>query len=92
VFADPSLAKPPKNAAKLSFKEAHTTTGSYLAPVLKAAPGLKPVSVGFLAGTLDYGRLDLLTRLYVRVLFGTPAGDYRNWEAIRAWAASLRLL
>ena len=45
--------------------------------------------MGIFAGKLDYGRLDPLTRLYVRVLFGTPAGDYRNWEAVRARAASL---
>lgn len=88
VFADPSLAQAPKDPAHLSFKESHTTVAAYMGPVLKRA-AVRPVSIGIFAGKLDYDRLDFLTRLYVRVLFGTPAGDYRNWAAIDGWAAGL---
>jgi menaquinone-dependent protoporphyrinogen oxidase len=90
VYQDPSLAKPPKNAGKLSFKEGYATVASYLRPVLDKAPQVKPVSAAFFAGKLDYSRLDLLSRLFVQVIIGARPGDYRNWDIIRAWAASLR--
>ncbi|MHB0878732.1 MAG: flavodoxin domain-containing protein [Anaerolineae bacterium] len=89
TFADPTLARPAKNPVRLSFKESHTSVAAYVDPILAQAPEVLPVGVGFFAGKLDYARLDPLTRLYVRLLFGTPAGDYRNWEAIRGWAKSL---
>jgi menaquinone-dependent protoporphyrinogen oxidase len=89
VYQDPSLAKPPKNAGKPSFKERYATVASYLRPVLDKAPQVKPVSAAFFAGKLDCSRLDLLSRLFVQVIIGAKPGDYRNWDAIRAWAASL---
>jgi menaquinone-dependent protoporphyrinogen oxidase len=38
------------------------------------------------AGRLDYGRLGRIERLMVRALHA-PEGDFRDWEAIRAWAS-----
>jgi menaquinone-dependent protoporphyrinogen oxidase len=90
VYKDPSLAKPPQNAAKLSFKEKYATVASYLQPVLDKAPQIKPVSAAFFAGKLDCSKLDFLSRLFVQVIIGAQPGDYRNWDAIRVWAASLR--
>lgn len=90
VYQDPSLAKPPKNAGKLSFKEKYATVTSYLQPVLDKSPQVKPVSAAFFAGKLDWSKLDLLSRLFVQVIIGAKPGDYRNWGAIRAWAAGLR--
>jgi menaquinone-dependent protoporphyrinogen oxidase len=89
VFLDPSLAKPARRPGKLSFHEGFTTVRSYLDPVLKEVPSIAPVSVAFLAGKLDYGRLNPLKRLFVRVVIGGKAGDYRNWDAIRAWTSEL---
>jgi menaquinone-dependent protoporphyrinogen oxidase len=90
VFADPSLAKPARHAGKLSLHESFTTVRSYLVPVLKKAPSIAPVSVGFFAGKLDYGKLSLLRRLFVRVVIGATAGDFRNWDAIEGWTFELR--
>jgi menaquinone-dependent protoporphyrinogen oxidase len=90
IFQDPALAKAPKNEAKLSFKENYATVASYLAPALKKAPRVRPVSVGFFAGKLDYHQLDFFSRLFVQFVIGAWPGDYRNWEAIRVWASSLR--
>ena len=90
IYKDPSLAKPPKNAAKLSFKERYATVAAYLQPVLEKALQVKPVSAAFFAGKLDCSKLDLLSRLFVQVIIGAKPGDYRNWDAIRAWAAGLR--
>ena len=58
--------------------------------MLDKAPQVKPVSAAFFAGKLDYSRLDLLSRLFVQIIIGARPGDYRNWDAIRAWAASVR--
>jgi menaquinone-dependent protoporphyrinogen oxidase len=90
VYQDPALAKPPKNPRKLSLKENYATVKNYLTPAMNQAPQVKPVSVGFFAGKLDYGTLDLVSRLFVQFVIGAHPGDFRNWEGIRAWAASLR--
>jgi menaquinone-dependent protoporphyrinogen oxidase len=89
IFQDPALAKAPKNAAKPSLKESYATVANYLAPALKKAPRVRPVGVGFFAGKLNFHKLNLCSRLFVQVVIGARPGDYRNWEAIRAWAAGL---
>lgn len=54
---------------------------------------LRPVSEGYFAGALDYGTVPLVPDgLQLRILSTasrTPPGDYRDWEAIRTWAAQL---
>ena len=47
---------------------------------------VKPVKEGFFAGRLDYQRLNLLVGFFMRKMIKAPEGDYRNWDAIRAWA------
>lgn len=47
-------------------------------------PWLKPVAVEIFAGKYDPSKPDL--NFFERFL---PARDYRNWEAIRAWATGL---
>lgn len=90
VFVDPSLARPPHHAGKLSLHEGFTTVRYYLGPVLKGAPSIAPIGVGFFGGKLDYGRLSLPKRLFVRFVIRASEGDFRNWEAIRAWTSELR--
>lgn len=90
VYQDPALAKAPKNATQLSFKEKYATVTSYLKPALRKAPLVKPVSVGFFAGKLDYSKLSVLQMLFVMLIIGAQPGDLRNWKAIRDWASSLR--
>ncbi len=90
IYQDPTLAKPPKNEQRPSYKERYASVPNYLAPVLKKAPNVRPVSVGFFNGKLDAARLDLFSRLFVTLVVGAQSGDYRNWQAIRTWAAGLR--
>ncbi len=63
----------------------------FLAPVRAL---VKPVSEGLFAGVLDIRKVPTLSdRLKFRlsVLFGVwSQGDHRDWDAIRAWAESLR--
>jgi menaquinone-dependent protoporphyrinogen oxidase len=90
IYVDPALVKPPKNAKRLSFKERYATVTHYLRPVLEAAPLVKPVSVGLFGGKLELYRLPLLQMLFVLLVIQAQPGDFRNWTAIRDWAANLR--
>jgi menaquinone-dependent protoporphyrinogen oxidase len=89
VFVDEKLAKPPANAGQLSFRERYARLTPYLRPILKAIHPAKPASMGIFGGRLEYGRLAWWAVLFVAVIIQAPAGDRRNWEAIRAWAATL---
>jgi menaquinone-dependent protoporphyrinogen oxidase len=57
---------------------------------------VRPVSEGYFAGSLDFSKLPFsfnVLAMRLAVLFGIwKEGDHRDWNAIRAWAESLRLL
>jgi menaquinone-dependent protoporphyrinogen oxidase len=89
VFIDPKLPKPPRSEQRLGFKERFTTLGHYLGPILKSAGDIRPVSVAFFRGKLDFGRLKFLQMLFVMLIVGAQPGDYRNWDAIKGWAREL---
>ena len=89
VFVDENLPKSPKNEASLSFRERYATLSNYLRPVLRAAHPAKPTSLGIFGGRLEYGRLKWWAVLFAMVIIQAPAGERRNWSAIRAWAASI---
>jgi menaquinone-dependent protoporphyrinogen IX oxidase len=76
-------------AGRLSFRERYATLGNYLRPILRATSPAKPVSVGVFGGRLEYGRLKWWAVIFAMLIIQAPAGDKRNWEAIRAWAAGL---
>jgi len=53
-----------------------------------------PISVGRFAGVLDYGRMNLRTRIASKIpykILRVEPGDYRNWEAIDSWVNDLHL-
>lgn len=89
VFLDPNLAVPPRNPQRLSYKERFATVSNYLKPVLKAAPGVKPVSVAFFGGKLELFRLKWWAMLFVMVIIQASPRDLRNFTFIREWAAGL---
>ncbi len=94
TYLDPSLGRPPQVKGKLSFFEKTHLLSGFLDPVLKKAPQVKPVSVGVFRGKLDYNNLGPLSWLVMKLIWliykRAPEGDFRNWEAIQSWAASLR--
>lgn len=55
---------------------------------------VRPVSEGLFAGALDLHKVPSFgdrLKFQVSILLGVwKAGDHRNWEAIRTWAAGLR--
>lgn len=61
-------------------EDSRRTVLAYMEPVLQKSAEIKPVGLGLFAGSLDPNRpLVMQTDL-------APQGDYRDWEAIRAWA------
>ncbi len=58
---------------------------SYMDPILKGVPEIKPVAIGTFAGALNYSNLSWLNKKILKSK-GTPEGDFRDWNAIRAWA------
>ena len=89
ISVDPQLAKPPQKPNRISFKEKHASIDNYLPPALKAAPDVKPVSVGFFGGKLDIMRLKLWQKLFILLVIQAQPGDFRNWSFIRGWANNL---
>jgi menaquinone-dependent protoporphyrinogen IX oxidase len=89
VYLDERLPKPPEVAGRLSFRERYATLGNYLRPILAASRPAKPVSIGLFGGKLEYGRLKWWAVLFVMVIVQAPAGERRNWAAIRSWASGL---
>ncbi|MBN1430753.1 MAG: flavodoxin domain-containing protein [Anaerolineae bacterium] len=89
ITIDEKLPQSPKVEGRLSFKEHYATVRNYLRPVLKTAPSVKPISVGFFGGRLDIYRLKWWQALFVMAIIQTQPGEKRNWEAICAWAGCL---
>jgi menaquinone-dependent protoporphyrinogen oxidase len=90
VVVDERLPRPPAQPGHLTFKERYARTEGYLRPILRSVRPARPISLGLFGGRLEYGRLKWYAVLFVMVLLKVPAGDRRNWDAIRAWAATLR--
>ena len=89
VYVDEALPKPPEVAGRLRFKERYARLANYVRPILTASRPAKPVSIGVFGGRLDYGRLPWWAVLFAMLIIQAPAGDRRNWTAIRTWAAGL---
>lgn len=89
VFVDENLPKPPEVAGRLKFRERYARLSNYIRPILRASCPAKPVSIGLFGGRLEYGRLKWWAVLFVMLIVQAPAGDRRNWAAIRSWAAGL---
>jgi menaquinone-dependent protoporphyrinogen oxidase len=71
-------------------EENRSTVRAYLNTLREKVPQVQPVDVGLFAGVLSYSKLSLLRQLTMKSM-KTPEVESRDWEAIRDWAASLRL-
>jgi menaquinone-dependent protoporphyrinogen oxidase len=89
VYVDEDLPKSPADEASLNFRERYSRLENYLRPIIRAARPAKPVSIGVFGGRLEYGRLKWWAVLFVMLVVQAPAGDKRNWDAIRSWAGGL---
>jgi menaquinone-dependent protoporphyrinogen oxidase len=89
IYVDEKLPKPPQQKEHLNFRERYAQLSNYIQPILGATRPVKPVSIGLFGGRLEYGRLKWWAVLFVMLVIQAPAGDRRNWPAIRSWAATL---
>jgi menaquinone-dependent protoporphyrinogen oxidase len=89
VTVDEKLPKPPEKPGRLSIHERYSIPRNYLRPIIAAARPAQPASIGLFGGKLEYGRLKWWAVLFVSMVIQAPAGDRRNWTAIRAWASGL---
>lgn len=89
VCVDAALPKAPAQAGRHTLRERYALLPNYVRPILRAARPARPVSIGVFGGRLEYGRLPWWGVIFVTVAVQAPAGDKRNWPAIRAWAAGL---
>jgi menaquinone-dependent protoporphyrinogen oxidase len=89
VYVDEHLPKSPEKEGALSFRERYALLSNYLRPILQATRPTRPASIGVFGGRLEYGRLKWWAVLFAMLVIRAPAGERRNWPAIREWAAGL---
>lgn len=89
VYVDSKLPKAPAKSGSLSFQERYARLSNYLRPVYQAVQPASPASIGVFGGRLEYGRLKWWAVLFAMLVIRAPAGERRNWPAIREWAAGL---
>jgi menaquinone-dependent protoporphyrinogen oxidase len=73
-------------AAKGSDEKSQATAAAYLEPVRTQ---VKPLSEGIFAGAYDPAKVNFVLRTVMDKMIKAPPGDFRKWEEIEAWAASL---
>lgn len=61
---------------------------AYLDPVRKEAPQMQPANTGLFAGAVDFSKLSFVYRSMLKAK-GVTEGDFRNWAAVRSWAADV---
>ena len=89
LSVDPVVAKPVKWEGHLSFKERYSLPSNYLRPILKTAPKVRPVAVGFFGGKLAMYKMKWWQVLFVLIFIQTQQGGSHNMPFIREWAAGL---
>lgn len=92
VFIDPSLL--PANPQQKNALDSYTTIKGYLRQALPTIQDINPVGLGFFAGKLDLHTLNLpekMIMVLLMLLTNKQTGDYRNWQAIKAWVNHLSL-
>jgi len=63
--------------------------------VLSIAPSVEPVDCASLPGVISYPKYNAIMRQWIRALIAVSGGptsgvtDYRDWDAIREWAARM---
>lgn len=76
-------------AVGMSFVENDEEKQAQAREVLRSALApLKPEHRGYFAGKTDPAKLSLLQRMALKIV-ASPIGDFRDYEAIQAWAVEI---
>jgi menaquinone-dependent protoporphyrinogen oxidase len=67
-------------------EENRREAAGYVDALAAAAPQVRPVAKGAFGGAIDYSKLNFLLRLILKAM-KAEEGDFRDWDAIRTWAA-----
>jgi menaquinone-dependent protoporphyrinogen oxidase len=73
--------------------DARKRAQAFLKPLLEAVPEVKPYSTGLFAGVLDHSKYSTPIKAVMKYKMwskGAEEGDYRDWNAIHAWAEQLK--
>jgi menaquinone-dependent protoporphyrinogen oxidase len=89
VYVDEKLPKAPEKEGSLNFRERYARLSNYVQPIIRASRPAKPVNIAIFGGRMEYGRLKWWAVLFAMLIIRAPAGERRNWPAIKAWAAEL---
>ena len=72
-------------AMKEPDEKSRATAGAYLDPVRLR---IKPLSEGLFAGAYDPSKAGFVERTIMKMI-KAPPGDFRKWDEVETWAASL---
>ena len=67
--------------------ENRTAAGKFIEPLIKSAPAVKPVSIGFFGGAMFPEKI---TGIWKFMFKNQEPKDLRNWTAIEKWATELK--
>jgi menaquinone-dependent protoporphyrinogen IX oxidase len=87
IYVDPGFGDP-KQKSEMTFPEKTHPITMYLNAISGMAKDIKPISVSFFRGVLDYSTIGFMMTLLFKIMArvdGLEPGDYRNWEAISLW-------
>lgn len=73
---------------RIPSEENKAQARGYINEVVKGIPEIRPVDIGLFAGYIDRRKTVWLLRNYLRTR-KLHTGDYRDWDAIRAWGSAL---
>lgn len=72
--------------------DAQQKVAGVLAAVETQYPEVKPIARGLFPGALDYNKMSYLMRwMYQAFAEDDSSGDFRDWNAIRAWAKDVSI-
>jgi menaquinone-dependent protoporphyrinogen oxidase len=70
-------------------QESRSQVETYVDQMRARAPRVEPLGVGLFAGKMDFETLPFPLRWILKAM-RQEQGDYRDWDAIKAWAAGVR--
>jgi menaquinone-dependent protoporphyrinogen oxidase len=63
---------------------------TYVDQMREKAPQVKPADIGLFAGKMDFKTLSFPLKMIIKAMKGEE-GDFRNWDAVRDWAAAVQV-